>query len=187
MKKKESGVIQKQIYGSVLLGICVVIGLSGCGNDQKTSKDETEAEKNGTSIYLVAMDEGALDDGTEVENIGCDDALVEVKINKKLSPQEALEALFDYTTAEDGLYNVFSMSPNLQIEKMIVANDFAIVTLSKDLVTGGMCDGPRVPAQIRKTLMQFDEIDGVDIFVGDEEVSSYLSEKDDYDNAEFVQ
>jgi len=155
-------------------------GLSGCSKDSNdnVASEKQNQNKQGTSIYLVEMDGTNSDDSLGVPNIGCDDKLVEVKIDKKLSPQEALEELFAYDkyNEEDGLYNAFGLSDNLKIEKMVVANDFAIVTLSEDLIVSGMCDEPRVYAQIIETLTQFDEIDGVDIFIGDKELSSYLSD-----------
>ena len=191
MQKNRKFEEQKIVMKKIMMGLCAIVivgGLSGCVDDKDANKEDiVDKKQKGTSIYLVALDGTPLNDSLDVSPVGCDDKMVAVQIDQKLSPQEALEALFTYTNykKEDGLYNVFDLSPNLQIEKMIVANDFAIVTLSEDLITGGMCDDTRVTAQIRKTLMQFDEIDGVDIFIGDEEVTSYLSEKDDYDNMEF--
>ncbi|MEA3323449.1 MAG: GerMN domain-containing protein [Patescibacteria group bacterium] len=183
MQKIMNAINKIKVSQKIIVSMCAIViigGLSGCGDDKNPNDDTiADVEQGGTSIYLVAIDGTSLDDSLDVPTIGCDDKLVAVQIDKKLSPQEALETLFAYDEydEEDGLYNIFSLSPNLQIEKMVIANDFAIVTLTEDLVTGGMCDDPRVSAQIRKTLMQFDEIDGVDIFVGDEEVNSYLSEK----------
>ena len=165
----------------VILMMCAIVlvgGLSGCGDKDSDDGVVADDNQNSTSIYLVAMDGTEFNDSLNTPNIGCDDKLVEVKVGKKLSPQEALEELFAYAeyNEEEGLYNVFGLSDNLKVEKMIVQNDFAIVTLSEDLFTGGMCDDPRVRAQITETLIQFDEIDGVDIFIGDDELSSYLSD-----------
>ncbi len=168
------------VMGQIVLMMCSIIcvsGLSGCDNNKDSNNNDIAVGvQDETSIYLVAMDGTKFNDSLNTSNIGCDDKLVEVKIDKKLSPQEALEELFAYEeyNEEEGLYNVFGLSDNLKVEKMVVANDFAIVTLSEDLFVGGMCDDPRVYAQITETLIQFDEIDGVDIFIGDEELSSYL-------------
>lgn len=169
---------------SILLIICTFIitgGLSGC-NNTKNLTDVTDKNPPGdtTSIYLVAMAETALHNSLDTPLIGCDDKLVEVIINKKLSPQETLEKLFAYKeySEEEGIYNVFALSDNLKVEEITVANNFAIVKLSEGLITSDMCDNPRVYAQIAKTLTQFDTIAGVDIYVGDREVNTYLSEKD---------
>ncbi len=175
--RKKDGVLGQIVL--IICGVVLVGGLSGCGNNKDSDNNDIAVDaQDETSIYLVAMDGTEFNDSLNTSNIGCDDKLVEVKIDKKLSPQEALEELFAYEeyNEEEGLYNVFGLSDNLKIEKMVVANDFAIVTLSEDLFTGGMCDDPRVRAQISETLMQFEEIDGVDIFVGEEELGSYLSE-----------
>ena len=173
----------------IVLMICAVVfvvGLSGCGDKREVAEKEDNAvidNQDGTSIYLIAMDETEFNDSLSTPNIGCDDKLVEVRVDKKLSPQEALGELFAYAEydEEKGLYNVFGLSDDLKVENMLVQNDFAIVTLSEDLFTGGMCDDSRVRAQITETLIQFEEIDGVDIFVGDEELSSYLSVMDESD------
>lgn len=161
----------------LLLVFIIVSGLSGCGKN--STKDTTAKEdKNTTSIYLVSMPKTESDEPRDIFMNDCNnDEFVEVKIDKKLSPQEALETLFKYKTSDgrDDLYNAFNVSDNLKIEKMLVQNDFAIVTLSKDLVAKNMCDESRIRAQITKTLLQFENIDGVDIFVGDDELSSYIS------------
>lgn len=176
--------MQKKAIQNVMLSMCAIMimgGLSGCISNKDASDDvATDAKQDGTSIYLVAMDGTSLDDSLDAPVMGCDDKLVAVQLKQQLSPQEALEELFTYEeyNEEDGLYNVFALSDDLKVEKMVVANDFAIVTLSGNLITGGMCDEPRVHAQITQTLTQFDDIDGVDIFVGDESLGEYLSEKD---------
>lgn len=170
----------------IILMMCALIlvgGLSGCGDKDFADDAVVDGNQSGTSIYLVKMDATEFDDPLGAPSIGCDDQLVEVNVDKKLSPQEALEELFAYEefNEEDGIYNVFGLSDNLKVEKMLVQNDFAVVTLSEDLFVGGMCDDPRVRAQITETLMQFEEINGVDIFVGDEALNSYLSEMDESD------
>ncbi len=183
MKKIKKSLIQKKTIQSIIMSICTIMiisGLSGCTGNKDTGDDvATDEKKNGTSIYLVAMDGTSLGDSLDAPTIGCSDKLVAVQIDQKLSPQEALEELFAYEkyNEDEGLYNVFGLSDNLKVEKMVIANDFAIVTLSKDLIIGGMCDEPRVHAQITQTLTQFDDIDGVDVFVGDESLGEYLSEK----------
>lgn len=183
MKKSKKSLIQKNAMQSVIIGICTIIiisGLSGCTDNKDAGENAAiDAKQDGTSIYLVAMDGTPSNDSLDVSVVGCDDKLVAVQIDQKSSPQEALEELFAYEeyNEEEGLYNVFALSDNLKVEKMVIANDFAIVTLSEDLIISGMCDEPRVHAQITQTLTQFDDIDGVDVFVGEESLGEYLSEK----------
>lgn len=175
--------MKKLAFGIIIF---IVVGaLSGCGKNETSSNDEAVvgSDQNSTSIYLTRVDMTEFDNSSDISDIGCGDSVEAVKINKKLSPQEALEELFSYKkySEEDGLYNVFGSSGDLTVENLLIQNDFAIVTLSEDLNLGGMCDSVRVYAQIDKTLTQFDNIAGVDVFVGDEELSSYLSGRNEDD------
>jgi hypothetical protein len=174
--------------------IVIVSGLSGCGNDDSSKSkgdDTSNGQENGiskessensndTKIYLTTIDETEVNDSSSISLVGCDSKLTEIVINEKLSPQKTLETMLNYKeySKEKGAYNIFEEFSSLKIEEMIVANDFAIVRLSKDLVAKGMCDSSRIRAQITKTLTQFDNIAGVDIYVGDQELSSYFSEKE---------
>jgi hypothetical protein len=168
------------------VGLIFVSSLFGCGtnkqndNTNKQNNQNNQQNNNETLIYLAVLKNENNVDNTMSDNLNCDnkDEVIAVKIaDKKLSPQETLEKLFIYkpTESQKGMYNVFEKSKNLKIEKLVLANDFAVLTLSKDLSLQSMCDEQRVRAQITKTLLQFDSIKGVDIFVGDEELSSYFS------------
>jgi hypothetical protein len=63
----------------------------------------------------------------------------------------------------------------LKIENLLIQNNFAIVTLSGNVKINDKCEEMNLYNQIRNTLTQFDEIDGVDIFVGEQELGEYLS------------
>ena len=106
----------------------------------------------------------------------CSGEIIAVQIDKKLSPQQTLEELFAYPdNTEKGLYNILNKVKNIKIAKLDIKNNFAIVTLSGDFPSGDVCIGQQMHDQIDKTLSQFDNIAGVDVFVGDEEISGYLS------------
>jgi len=174
-----------------LVIVFIALSLSGC-KDKNNNKDEEKVVKkqeeasakeeekvkvdiNNIAIYIATINNkegGELDNS---QNAGCEYEMFAVKTDKKLSPQEALETLLTYRVQDDGgnSYSTFSLSKGLKIEKMIVKNNFAVVTLSEDLIVKGLCDESIIYDQIRKTLLQFEEIDGVDIFVGDKELSEF--------------
>ena len=174
----------------IIVVMCLIVfasSLSGCGKDSDDKKDTENKEevssvvkkKEGTSIYLIALNEGDLasEDGLSGAPINnCENKLVEVSLGKKLSPQETLKQLLSYQKydKEKGTFNAFAMSNNLKVKNLLIKNDFAIVTLSEGLVPGEACSDMQLYSQIRKTLSQFNEIKGVDVFVGKEELSSYL-------------
>ena len=174
-----------------LIIVFIALSLSGC-KDKNNNKDEEnvvkkqeetrvkEAEKvkvdiNNIAIYIATIDNkegGELDNS---QNAGCEYEMLAVETGKKLSPQEALETLLTYRVQDDegNSYSAFSLSKGLKIEKMIVKNNFAVVTLSENLIVKGLCDESIIYDQIKKTLLQLEEIDGVDIFVGDKELSEF--------------
>jgi len=168
--------VKKITFGLVVFG-CIII-FNGCGSKDDSNAKISENSQSGTLIYLVESKETDFD-GVDSLNVDCDDKIVGVDTNEELSPKGALEKLLSFQGQKKGLKNVLKTSDNLKIEKLVIQNNFAILTLSKDLNAGGMCDESQIRAQITQTLTQFDEIDGVDIFVGDEELSSYLMKKSD--------
>ena len=163
----------------------------------QTVKQARKINENQTGLYLVKIDnqlEGQVksdaekapqnsaisqdpnNDSAEFLNI-CSGKMVEIGVDGKLSPREALEKLFTYpNNIKEGIYNAFSRVKNVKIDKLIIKNNFAIVTLSGDFqVDDGMCAGRLMHDQIEKTLSQFDDIAGADVFVGNKEISEYLS------------
>ncbi len=174
----------------IITVICLIIfigSLSGCGKDDSNKEGSGGKEevgmvtkkKEGTSIYLIALSDVDLVDENGLSDMpvnNCGNKLVEVNLGKKFSPREALNQLLSYEKydREKGAFNAFAVSNNLKVENLLIKNDFAIVTLSEGLEPGEPCSDMQLYSQLRKTLLQFDEIKGVDIFVGKEELSNYL-------------
>jgi hypothetical protein len=173
----------------------LVIFLSACG-ENKSNKKKMENEKNNVSqnidndnknktmLYLVKIDREKKEqnDGLELNNAEifpmdiCSGKITEVGIDGKLSPQEVLEKLFSYKNDfQQGIYNTFSESKNIKIDKLVIKNNFATVILSGEIKADKMCGGQLMHDQIVKTLSQFDNIAGADIFVGDKEISEYIT------------
>jgi len=185
--------MKKYILLSLL--VVLVIFLSACG-ENKSNKKKMENEKNNVSqnidndnknktmLYLVKIDREKKEqnDGLELNNAEifpmdiCSGKITEVGIDGKLSPQEVLEKLFSYKNDfQQGIYNTFSESKNIKIDKLVIKNNFATVILSGEIKADKMCGGQLMHDQIVKTLSQFDNIAGADIFVGDKEISEYIT------------
>ncbi|MEZ4869175.1 MAG: LysM peptidoglycan-binding domain-containing protein [Caldilineaceae bacterium] len=122
-----------------------------------------------TNIYLVALE----DDGRSGMEIGCGDSIVpvEVEIEPTIAPlTAALEKLFSINQrfyGESGLYNALYQS-NLAIERIDIENGVASIYLTGNLQIGGVCDEPRLRAQLEETALQYYTIDEVRIFVNGE-------------------
>jgi len=172
-----------------LLGLFFISSLVGCSknnntttehNKGKTNNNITKKEnKDAKYIYVVSAkkdkpDNLNLDDMEMMMN--CEGRLVKVEVDKNITPEKALEYLFNYKD-NDKFLNPLQHLQNLKVKDIIIKNNFAIVKLAEGLnIKKTICDRQTIGDQIRKTLTQFDNIAGVDIFVGDKEFNSYFDE-----------
>jgi hypothetical protein len=119
-----------------------------------------------TNIYLIA--EG--DEGRSGKEIGCGDSVipVEVEIEPTIAPlTAALEELLAIDTrlyGRSGLYNALYQS-DLTLESVSIVSGEAVIRLSGTLTLGGVCDEPRVEAQLEETALQYSTVDQVSIFI----------------------
>jgi len=119
-----------------------------------------------TNIYLIALG----DDGRSGEEIGCDDSVVpvEVEIEPTVAPLTAaldkLLAIESREYGQSGLYHALYQS-DLTLVSASVVDGEAVLRLSGTLTLGGVCDEPRIQAQLRETALQYDTVDRVSIFV----------------------
>jgi hypothetical protein len=119
-----------------------------------------------TNIYLIAVG----DAGQSGEEIGCDDSVipVEVEIEPTVAPLTTalnrLLAIEDREYGQSGLYNALYQS-DLTLDDVRIVEGEAVIELSGTLTLGGVCDEPRVEAQLRKTALQYSTVDRVAIFV----------------------
>jgi len=167
----------------VLFIVLTVVSLGACKSDNKQdkAKDKNTAskvaeQKNYTVIYLAKM-EKPVDGDVAPPTADCDKNLVEIKLDGKLSPRQTLEKLLSYKVSDEnqGVFNAFASAKNLKIEDMLVKNNFVIVKLSGELKVEDMCSERQIYNQIKKTLVQFDDIAGADIFMNGQEFSQYLA------------
>ncbi len=118
-------------------------------------------------IFLIALD----DNGATGKKIGCNDSVIPVLINieptlgvlrASLNELFKLEGQREYGLS--GLYNSLYQS-HLSIDSLNIVNREAIIKLKGTLTLGGVCDDPRVKAQLEETALQFNTIDKVSIFI----------------------
>ncbi len=131
-----------------------------------------------TNIYLIAVG----DEGRAGDEIGCGDSVVpvEVEIEPTLAPLTAalrrLLAIKDREVADTGLYNALYQS-DLTLERVRIVDGEAIIELSGALVLGGVCDEPRVEAQLAYTALQYRTVDRVSIFINGTPLEELLGER----------
>ena len=130
------------------------------------------------NIYLIAVD----DNGQSGPKIGCNDSVIRViqAIPPTTAPLtgalERLLSLNDQFFGESGLYNALYQS-DLQVENVVVQNGKATIRLTGQLRLGGVCDNPRVEAQIKQTALQFSSVTAVDVFVNGRPLAEVLSQQ----------
>jgi hypothetical protein len=126
-------------------------------------------------VFLIALE----DNGRAGKKIGCDDSVVPVVVmvpHTQDEPQAALEALFSMGEfyGESGLYNALYQS-DLHVESVSVKDREATVNLTGQLVLGGVCDNPRVEAQIEETVRQSTGAIEVNVFINGTSLTDLLS------------
>lgn len=137
-------------------------------------------------IFLVELDRGAGEAGGG-ETFGCGDRLrgVEVPVaSEGLDTAGRIGAALRSLLAAEGgpetpgdLYSAFERS-TLTVERVEAVGGFEglyRVELAGDLVLGGVCDNPRVRAQIEATARQFAGVEDVEIVIDGEPLEATLS------------
>lgn len=141
-----------------------------------TSKP-TQAGAKEVIIHLIAIG----DNGASGRKIGCGDSLIAIKVQIQptlevlraaLNELLALRGQKDY--AGSGLYNALYQS-NLSIESLNIVNREAIIRLKGSLVLGGVCDNPRVKAQLEESALQFSTVDKASVFINGVPLDKLLS------------
>jgi spore germination protein GerM len=152
-------------------------------NELTHAKDETTSTRRAAGtrevkLFLIAVD----DAGRSGKKIGCGDSVVAV--TRELRPtrtplRAALEELLRIPKtygSDPELYNALSQS-ELRLVSVSVSRGMARLNFTGRLVMGGVCDGPRVQAQIEQTALQFPTVKKVKVFINGAPLSAYLSER----------
>lgn len=129
-----------------------------------------------TYIHLIALE----DAGASGPAIGCGDSVIPVvvDIEPTVAPMTAafnrLLSLKDEYYGESGLYNALYRS-NLTLNGINIVNGVATVSLSGQLMLGGVCDAPRVQAQLEQTALQYTTVSAVNVLVNGAPLAEVLS------------
>lgn len=147
----------------------------------KTTPTRTPTLPAGTmrvKLFFVAIN----DNGVAGKKIGCGDSIVAVDrfIPTTIAPlTAALRELFSLTDrnyGSSGLYNALYQS-KLKIDSIAIVNTRATIRLSGSLMLNGVCDNPRVQAQLEPIALQFSTVSSVSIFLNGIPLQQALSEK----------
>lgn len=118
-------------------------------------------------VYLVALN----DNGKTGKKIGCDDSLVAVtrSIRRTAAPLKAaiqeLLATPQLSGGDPQLQN-FWLGRNLKLRSASIRNRTATIHFSGEVSVAGICDIPRIEAQIEETARQFPNVKRVKVFIG---------------------
>jgi LysM repeat protein len=125
------------------------------------------------NIYLIGIGTGG---------VGCGDQVVAVKRN--ITPTQApltaalnqLLSLHDQYYGQSGLYNALYQS-SLSVQNITRTGTSWRIYLRGTLRLGGVCDSPRVEAQLRQTALQFSTVKQVSYFINGVPLATALSQK----------
>lgn len=127
-------------------------------------------------LYFVALN----DNGKSGKKIGCDDSIVPVQksIPQTSAPLTAalkeLLAVRDQNYGQSGLYNALYQA-NLKLSGVAITDSRATINLTGSLSLRGVCDNPRVIAQIQETALQFPTVKQVSVLLNGVPLEQVLS------------
>ncbi len=144
-----------------------------------TTLAPTSAGIDRVSIYLVAEQ----DNGKAGDLIGCGDSIIAVE--RQIAPTQApltaaleeLLSLADKYYGESGLYNALYQSKLTVGDITIDPNGKTMIYLEGTLLSGGMCDDPRIIAQLTYTAKQFSTVKDAAIYINGTLIEELLSGK----------
>jgi LysM repeat protein len=140
------------------------------------SRPPTPAPPPGTTrvnIYMIGLNDGS---------IGCGDSVVPVRrdVPRTNAPlTAALNLLLSQKSqyyGESGLYNALYQS-DLRIAGITRSGGTWTINLTGALRLGGVCDNPRVKAQLEQTALQFSTVQSVRYFINGKPLDTVLSGK----------
>jgi hypothetical protein len=129
-------------------------------------------------IFLIALE----DNGQSGILVGCGDSAVPVTVviprtqGVLKAALEKLLSIKEQYYGESGLYNALYQS-DLQLKSVTIDQGKAVIHLTGTVMLGGVCDAPRVEAQIEQTALQFSTVSSVEVFINDIPLEDVLSQK----------
>lgn len=152
----------------------VAPGASQDQNTDTTTDQNSIAKRQVKIVYIADGDNGKIG-----EKIGCDDSAVVISkaVDAVSAGQGALQALLadkseKYGTT--GLRNALWQS-DLSLDLITINDQTADVKLSGDLQLAGVCDNPRVKAQLEGTVKESTGVNMVNVMINDKTLDEVLS------------
>lgn len=145
-------------------------GTENNGINENTGENPDTLE---VGVALISLE----DDGAKGKKIGCGDSVLLVEQDIPYTTgvlRSALEALLALGAQPNGYYNALAASA-LSIDEVVIEDGVATIELSGALSLGGVCDSPRVEAQLEETALQFESVESVEIFINGTPIDEALS------------
>jgi len=125
----------------------------------------------------------ALESGkSKAQTIGCGDSVRTVRV-KVPQGRDPLRYIINFLLRQGnalasryGLYHPLANS-SLTVDKITMQGEEVIVELSGQFSIGGICDTPRVMAQLEHTVLQFPQIKKVRFYINDVIISALLDQR----------
>jgi len=152
--------------------------LSTATQVQQIQPTPTTPAEQIVKIFLIALE----DNGQSGTLVGCGDSAIPITVTIP-GTQGVLRATLEKLLSakqqfygESGYYNALYQS-NLQVAGVTIEQGKAMIRLKGTLMLGGVCDAPRVEAQIEQTALQFSTVNDVAVFINDVPLEDVLSQK----------
>jgi hypothetical protein len=125
------------------------------------------------------------DAGSQGSRVGCGDSLVPITVDigndaegpLLLDALKALLSLNEQAQPDTDLYNALNQS-DLSVSELELESGQATIYLQGELLIGGVCDVPRVEAQLRQTVLQFDSVSEVTYYINGNLLDDLLDVRD---------
>ncbi|MBT2512404.1 GerMN domain-containing protein [Arthrobacter sp. ISL-30] len=153
-----------------------VPGTTGPDRATASGQDPAPAVGTGPAVYYVAVDDG----GRQGMRFGCNDSLVAVRAAGTPAGEPLAIALAQLLSpggqapATSDLYNALSAS-SLNYVSGYLHGTTVVVNLSGQLQPGGICDNPRIEAQLTQTAVAATGASRAEIYVDGRNLDELLS------------
>lgn len=173
------------MYKKILIGASLLL-LTACAAQNDTPLVETWSVDTGaiqeepvtqltwTKVFLIDIDPN----NTGLDVIGCGDHMAYLEYDMSASQDPVYDTLAELLTLDPNNYSGYYNSldnAQLTVNSLSVSNGVAEVYLNGTLSLGGVCDNPRVKAQLEQTLLQFPNINSTEIYINSTPLDDFLS------------
>lgn len=162
------------------IGLTLLVGIACCSQGSQRM-DDLKATSVTDRVRVFLIDRKAGSDGGG--KASCDAKALPVEVTLPMDTpalEGSLEGLFslgrDPYDTRSGLYNALHASP-LTIEKIERRGPEAVIRLKGYLELGDPCDGERALAQLTETVLQFPDVQRVQLYLEGKPLREVLSGK----------